>query len=113
VLCFQCLAPNSKLEAITDNNYLCKTFTITGIDNKTQSGVRIYPNPITDHFIIENPDLDIKNVKLYDMNGKVLINKVASDIRLVIETNNIKAGNYILMINKGDKIVSHHLTKKQ
>ena len=31
-ICFQCLAPNSKLEKIDSNNSLCKTIDITGVE---------------------------------------------------------------------------------
>ncbi len=104
-LCFECLAPNSKLEKQTANNSLCKTFTITGIENRVQSAVKVFPNPFADYLTIEDASLKITYIQIMDMNGKILLNKAPTGQRTTIETSNLHPGPYILKIystGKGD-----------
>ncbi len=102
-LCFECLAPNSKLEKLTDNNTLCKTFTITGIENKVQSVLKVYPNPFSEYLIIENTDLNMKTIELTDISGRTLIHRATADQRITIKTNGLKPGPYIIKINSEGK----------
>ena len=111
-LCFLCLSPNSKLETETSHNSLCKTFTITGIENKIQTSLNIYPNPISDYLIIEQPDLGKKNLELVDLNGRVLIKRVSSEQTIRIETANLKTGLYLVKIKMGDKINTQLIMKQ-
>lgn len=111
-LCFQLMAPNSKLEIEVNDNSLCKTFTITGIKNETLTNLKVYPNPISDYLILEQPDLGEKNVEIVDINGKVLIKRVSSEQTIRIETANFKPGLYIVKIKMGEKINTQLVMKE-
>ena len=111
-LCFQCLAPNSELEAHTLTNSLCKTFTITDIENLNKSEIKVYPNPTTNYLIIENPGLEIKTIEVVDIKGETVINRKASEQRITIETNSFKPGPYIIKIIKGEKVITQLIIKK-
>ena len=111
-LCFQLMAPNAKLEIEVNDNSICKTFTITGIKNETLTNLKVYPNPISDYLILEQPDLGEKNVEIVDINGKVLIKRVSSEQTIRIETANLKPGLYIVKIKMGEKINTQLVMKE-
>ena len=112
-LCFQCLAPNSKLERFTSNNSLCKTFVITGIENEIHPNIKVYPNPITDYLMIEQLDPGVKNVEIIDINGKEMISRIASgQQRIRIDTTHLKSGLYILKIESRDRINTQLIMKE-
>lgn len=111
-LCFQCLAPNSELEAFIGTNSLCKTFTITDIENLNKSDIKVYPNPFTNYLKIENPKLEIKNIEIVDIKGRTLINRKDLEQRITIETNSFKSGPYILKIIKGKTVNTQMIIKK-
>jgi hypothetical protein len=72
-LCFECLAPNSGLETVTDNNRVCKTITVTGTDDRLSIHYRIFPNPASGYLTIDNPELSLKMVELSDLSGRVML----------------------------------------
>lgn len=111
-LCFQCMAPNSGLEANIRTNSLCKTFTITDIKNLNKSDIKVYPNPFSNYLKIENPELVIKNIEIVDIRGGTVINRKASEQKITIETNSFKPGFYILKIIKGEKMITQLIIKK-
>ena len=111
-LCFLCMSPNSKLETETFDNSLCKTFTITGIENEKETNLKIYPNPISNYIIIEQPELGLKSIEIVDINGKVLIKRVSSEQRISIVTTNLMTGLYLLKIKTGDKIITQLIMKE-
>jgi len=111
-LCFQCLAPNSGLEANIRKNSLCKTFTITDIKNLNKSDIKVYPNPFSNYLKIENLELDIKTIEVVDIKGETVINRNASEQRITIETNRFKPGFYILKIILGEKVITQLIIKK-
>ncbi len=111
-LCFECLAPNSKLEKLTDNNTLCKTFTITGIENRIQPSVKIYPNPFSDYLIIEHTGSNMKNIELTDISGRTLIHETTTNQRITIKTNGLKPGPYILKVDSDGKTNTQLILKE-
>ncbi len=111
-LCFECLAPNSSLESQTSDNYLCKTFTITGINHETPSKIKVYPNPIRENFFIESPYFKINSIELIDISGKSIMNKVNPGQIIEVSTYHLKPGIYILKINSGDEIYNQLIMKK-
>ena len=111
-LCFQCLAPNSKLEIKTGNNSLCKTFTITGIEYNNLTKIKAYPNPFSDHIIIENTAPGMKKIELTDMNGRTLFHRATTDRRITVKNGGLKSGLYILKINSAGKISTHLMIKE-
>ncbi len=81
----------------------------TGIEDFTQSNIRIYPNPAEEHIFIEinNPKTDAV-IRLYDMNGKRIMRE--KEIRTNIEAyklslTGLSAGIYVLKILSGDEVL--------
>ena len=74
----------------------------TGIEEQNQnSGITIYPNPVGDELKIQNAELKIKEIKIFDLMGReVLKTEVRgqkSEVR--INTSGFKQGIYIIEIN--------------
>lgn len=111
-ICMRCLAPNSKLETIIDDNYLCKTFVITGTENVTQNPFKVYPNPVTGYLIIENPNLDFKNIEIFDVNGRIWISEEISGALTKIETAKLIPGPYVVRISSDSQINTQLIIKK-
>lgn len=111
-ICFEILAPNSELEFQTENNSLCKTFEITGVNNYTEPEVRIFPNPATDKLIIENSATNTQNVTLSGLDGKTVLSKTANSNRTEINLHSVSPGVYILKINTGKNIITRKIVKK-
>jgi hypothetical protein len=79
----------------------------TGAHGTTNSEPRIYPNPVTDQLWIR-PDKGNKKemeISIYSANGALLKREIIpSDNQSVINTENLKAGLYILTIT-GEKYI--------
>ncbi len=82
------------------SNQTCQTIqavSTTGIAmNRLPAGVKVYPNPSTDYIIIEGAAAS--TVQLINMTGqRVIFEKVTGNLH-TISTENIPAGNYILLL---------------
>ncbi|MDR2980073.1 MAG: S8 family peptidase [Bacteroidales bacterium] len=82
--------PNSELGYGIPNFNLFPA-SITTFEN---SAIR-YTNPVTSLLIIENPDLTIQHIEIYDIQGKMIYTGETSNTQLTIDTSNWKAGIYI------------------
>jgi len=84
-----------------DNNIKEQVVGITHIEQS--KNVNIYPNPIQDQIIIESA-LHFKLVELYDMNGKLLIQKLDNPNTIQINQSTIDRGVYILKLTTSDSV---------
>ncbi|MEQ8469792.1 MAG: cadherin domain-containing protein [Marinoscillum sp.] len=76
--------------------------------NNQPSTLTIYPNPTSNMLYFENAQ-DIKEVVLYDYNGKLIIRKV--DRSYSIDLKNLKEGVYLVKYLEGDKWFSQRIIK--
>ncbi|MBS3774453.1 MAG: T9SS type A sorting domain-containing protein [Bacteroidales bacterium] len=69
------------------------------------SGVRIYPNPVSDRlfFDIRNPDEEVRHIKILDVTGKVLDNKTEIFRNGSIDTKRYPGGVYYAVFYGGGK----------
>lgn len=77
--------------------------------------VEAYPNPVSDHLILDIKDLDGQNLSyiLFDINGRVLRNKVITKNRLSIAMEDLLPATYFLRIlNKQKEIKTFKIVKK-
>ena len=78
---------------ITYNDYT----NITSSENKS---ISIYPNP-SSNFLTINSALNIDNITIYDIYGKVIINKnEASSNNIIIDISQLSAGFYNILVNQ-------------
>ena len=68
---------------------------------------RAYPNPTTDHLIleVESPDNESYFFQLYDMMGKLLASRKLMDIRTTIPMENFPPATYFLKVTDKQKVV--------
>lgn len=92
----------------------------TNLDNNLELnfGLEIYPNPTQSDFILKASNIDQKSVevKIYDITGRVLINRQIEVIDRSIQSNmtleDMSAGVYLLQLKVGDSIISGKIVKE-
>ncbi|MCO6498310.1 MAG: T9SS type A sorting domain-containing protein [Chitinophagaceae bacterium] len=70
-------------------------------DKDWEEVVRLYPNPTVDYVIVEGRslnDINGKYLKLYDMQGKLILSKRIQDERTRIDMNGLPGGLYMLSL---------------
>ena len=81
-----------------------KNVSIVSYDNQTE--IKVYPNPTTGQLTINNEQLTIKSVELFDIVGKKLSHFTIHDSQFTIDISHLSAGMYFLKIDsKTVKIV--------
>jgi len=87
---------------------------ITDIDDVPQdSKLVIYPNPATDHIVMEGPIQEIAQLKLTDALGRSFsINPVRTAQRIEISTAHLAPGVYYLSYYNGTKTMHSSFVKK-
>jgi len=82
----------------------------TGITNNSEGKIKIFPNPVTNGFIINGAEGTSKII-LIDTNGKVWLSKeVASNE--YIPTDNLPQGVYLVKIVTNNELVINKLVKE-
>ncbi len=84
----------------------------TSVQNHSTDRMRIFPNPVADFLKIEGRQL--QQYQLINMNGEVMIagNNGSSQERLMINTNELTAGKYILILQAGNEWKSYPVLKQ-
>jgi len=84
-----------------------KNVSIVSYDNQTE--IKVYPNPTTGQLTINNEQLTIKNVELFDVVGSKLSHFTIHDSQFTIDISHLSAGMYFLKIdnNKLIKIIKN------
>jgi len=84
----------------------------TGINNIDNTGVNVYPNPIRNDLNIEFTDKSSRTIKVYDLLGKVLIEKISNSKNEIIDMSMLEDGIYIINIQTGESIDSYKMIKE-
>jgi len=68
--------------------------------NYADTKISYYPNPVSNTlFIKSSPEMLIKDLKLCDMYGRIVLQKHANKCNLQVNVSNIESGIYVLRIN--------------
>ena len=104
----------------TDNAYDSAMFLTQGslrsailhTQNFERGKIRIFPNPATDFIQISEAD-NISQVKVYDLQGRTVINIKAQSADLKIDTSRLQVGTYIVeFVSTNDEIARERLVIK-
>lgn len=88
-------------------NWISFELISTGVEKKKiDSGLKIYPNPATDRIKIGFEECEKRNIQLFDINGKQLLNKESSEKNIELNINTLTEGFYIVNINSAQGNVS-------
>ena len=101
------------------NPALCDTVTIIARVNNIVNLVKdvnqinsitVYPNPFNDQLIIHinNADESEKNFRLFDLTGKECLSEKFRGDEIIIYTDQIKQGIYLLQFYSGSGLASSH-----
>jgi len=78
-----------------------------GADNFDLTGVSIYPNPNNGEFTLKLNSMSGKvNVGVYDVRGRLILNRIISNSGIVNETinlDNVQSGVYLITVQDGDR----------
>lgn len=76
-------------------------FNTGNTDIKNKPGVKIYPNPTNNLLVIDCSGGSLYTVQLYDLNGKLLVDKVLTDNNSkTINLGSFKNGLYLIKVQK-------------
>jgi len=81
------------LTATSATSVVVEFETILSVSNREMSNLSVYPNPTVDYVNIDG--IDVNNVKIFNLNGQLLINTTNKRI----DVTGLNNGIYILMIN--------------
>ncbi len=74
--------------------------------------LNIYPNPANDFFTIEIPSPEIKQIKIFDVQGRILFTQSdISNSRMIIDCSAFDAGIYFVEMKMGEKILREKILK--
>jgi sugar lactone lactonase YvrE len=63
-----------------------------------QHQLHIYPNPMTDVLIVENPDKTEIEIELVDLTGRLLLSKTSTEAEIELRVSEIPKGEYLVHI---------------
>jgi hypothetical protein len=96
--------PNSAYTALQQLDFTVdSSVVLSNEDNELSNAIKIYPNPSSSVINISNSNVNIKNIKLIDVTGKVIYNNVNAQS---INVSNFSKGLYILRIESQEGAVS-------
>ncbi len=76
---------------------------------ENQVDFNIYPNPSNGTFTIQNDELQIKNIEISDITGRIIFNATRQLMPLQINISNHRAGIYFVTIQTENQIFTHKL----
>ena len=75
-------------------------------------GIKIYPNPATDNFVIECEGFSVKSVRIIDVYGRIVMQSKATDNAEYIDISSYPSGTYFVQLIGNKGIVTKKLNKK-
>jgi len=82
---------------------------ITGILHLKPATLAVYPNPARDFIIVETPANSSGVLKLYDINGKVVLQKEIKEVASKIDISSLNSGVYVLQLSAGNGLISNKI----
>ena len=111
------LLPDTFNVVITDANgcevqtSVIVDFSTLNIDELTQFGVTVYPNPATDFMKIESTKNNIERVELRDNAGRLIMESTIDNKIGQLETSQLAKGNYQLIIRSNGREFNVQIVK--
>jgi hypothetical protein len=87
---------------------------ITGTEETTDAGVKIYPNPVVNELIVDVTSLHEKTpvlVELHDVSGRTIHSELASK-KAIVKMEKQQPGLYLLKIKGSKKVITKQIIKK-
>jgi hypothetical protein len=86
--------------------------TSLGIGLVLQGNISIYPNPSTGKITLSSTEKDIKELRIIDLTGKILLEKTNVNLNETIDLSGLQAGIYFLRARTDKGVLMKKLMKK-
>ncbi|WP_196888974.1 T9SS type A sorting domain-containing protein [Aureivirga sp. CE67] len=93
------------------NQYVFKTLDALGVNDEIKTEYTLFPNPVYDNLSIQSDD-NIDHIKIFDIVGKLILNKKVKNKTINISTSDYSSGIYLLEMFNGNKKTSLKFIKK-
>lgn len=85
----------------------------TGVQNLTKNNAaKVYPNPAAETLYVEVNNPAVKQLKVFDMTGKVLISQAVSSNKEAINISSLPSGTYYLQLVSETQAVGSRFVKQ-
>lgn len=81
-------------------------------DHNIVNSIKVYPNPTDGQVSIMLPSTNEVKITVYDLNGRLLLNKVSTSDNFIINLDKYEAGVYVLKIKMGQNETVKRIIKK-
>ncbi len=100
--------------SLSSSNFCTAIFTNELLSNHEVplKSISIYPNPVLDKLIIENPKLEIDKISITDVNGKQIFQQKLNSSKIKIDFSAYPKGAYFLRIDSNGKLQIEKIIKK-
>ena len=78
---------------------------VDGLSELEIQGVRVYPNPASQTLNIVLESLDVSNVKVLDMKGRVIASYLLKSGTNQLDVSSIASGVYLLQLGEGNNVM--------
>ena len=99
----------------TQNQYSCDIFTVGITTNKKEDvkEVALYPNPTKGELRIDNGELRMENVAVYDLLGRIQKSKIVNlQSEIVIDISHLPAGLYFVQLSTEKGAITKKVVKQ-
>lgn len=104
---------SAPFKALYGNEYFVKIYySLTDVDEASESTLHIYPNPANDQLSIEGDGM--LSVAVYDLLGQLMLEQQcpSGTSRVTLPVANLTPGMYLIKINNGNGVTSRSFIKK-
>lgn len=81
----------------------CKLIDINALDELSNAGILLYPNPATEYFTVELPSDVRMAITLYDISGRSVLKSTLEGTKHQIDVHSLAAGSYRLVLSDGKR----------
>ena len=97
-----CVHINDSLEFIANANAGCDINYVSIEEKNISQYIRIHPNPTNGMIEIKSNNLNIKQIELYDIFGKLLMEKKTNESIVTLDVSPYAKGMYLLRYTLSD-----------
>ena len=76
-----------------------------------ENKIRIFPNPVIDHIIIDQSNISINKIEIIDMEGKLIKQENYNSSTKFIDISDLPIGQYIIKIIANESIITEKFIK--
>ena len=94
------------------SNIITVNTTNVGVSDYDLNSVVVYPNPTDGQFRIENSEMTIERVEVYDVYGKLLNVVEVNDTQVAMNISSYAAGTYFVRVYTESGMVTKRIVKR-